>query len=180
MILSAQQRVLVEMYELGRQEIVEALGAAKVRGVAVRVITDPTVRASREASARLDSHGVAERAYPIDDVRHQIDHVKLLIVDTGAAVGGMNWGRRSDRHHDYVLETRISSDVDRLAEIFDQDWALAGGRPAPLPALIGTVAQTAPGSEIRRMLERALRGAAHRILAEVYTLTDPDVIAKLA
>jgi len=180
LIDSAQTRVLVEMYELGRGEIVASLGAAKARGVAVRVITDPTVTASRESAGQLDALGVAERAYPVDDARHQIDHVKLLIADGQAAVGGMNWGRHSERNHDYVLQSRVVADVDRLALVFEQDWALAGGRPAPLPAWSGSVAQTGPGSGIRILLEAGLRRAAFRVLAEVYTLTDPAVISELA
>jgi len=91
----------------------------------------------------------------------------------------MNWGVNSDRNHDYVLETRIAVEVDRLVGIFDQDWTLAGGHPAPLGAAVGLVAQTSPGAEIRSMLERALKRAKHRVLAEVYTLTDPEVITEL-
>ena len=180
LIGSARQRVLIEMYELGRSEIVQSLGAAKARGVAVRVITDPTVVASRRSSEQLDSLGVDERAYPVDDALHQIDHVKLLIADDQAAVGGMNWGRHSERNHDYVLQTSIASEVARAALVFEQDWALAGGHPAPLRKTAGPIAQTAPGAEIRTMLELALRTAKHRVLAEVYTLTDPAIIAGLA
>src|SRR6266705_5238583 len=180
MIDSAHARVMVEMYELGRVELVQALGAAKARGVEVRVITDPTVKASRDSAAQLDALAVAERPYPVDDGRHQIDHVKLLIADAEAAVGGMNWGRHSDRNHDYVLQTQVAADVDRLVLVFEQDWALAGGHPAPLPAWTGAVAQTFPGTGIRDVLEAALGRAARRVLAEVYTLTDPAVIAELA
>jgi len=179
LIASARTRVLVEMYELGRPDILRELGQAAGRGVPVRVITDPTVVESRHAAAVLDSLGVPERVYPVDDGRRQIDHVKLLIVDEVAAVGGMNWGKHSDRNHDYVLETRVRVDVARVARIFEQDWSLAGGRPAPLPSLLGEVAQTAPGAEIRAMLEAALIHATRRVLAEVYTLTDPEVIAQL-
>jgi phosphatidylserine/phosphatidylglycerophosphate/cardiolipin synthase-like enzyme len=176
---SARARVLVEMYELGRADVVQELGDAVGRGVSVRVITDPTVVPSRRSAAALDSLGVPERVYPVDDGRHQIDHVKLLVVDGEAAVGGMNWGQHSDRNHDYVLETRVTLDVDRLVRIFDQDWSLAGGHPSPLAANTGEVAQTAPGAEIRSMLEAALIHAVRRVLAEVYTLTDPEVIAEL-
>jgi phosphatidylserine/phosphatidylglycerophosphate/cardiolipin synthase-like enzyme len=145
----------------------------------VRVITDPTVIASRRSATVLDSLGVPERVYPVDDGRRQIDHVKLLIADGVAVVGGMNWGKHSDRNHDYVLETRVTLEVDRLVRIFDQDWSLSGGHPAPLPPVPGEVAQTAPGAEIRTMLEAALVHAMRRALAEVYTLTDPEVIAQL-
>ena len=179
LIGSAHNRVLVEMYELGRAELVQALGAVEARGVQVRVIVDPTVKVSRQSATRLASLRVATRLYPVDDKRHQIDHVKLLIADAEAAIGGMNWGRHSDRNHDYVLETRMPHDVDRLAGIFEQDWALSGGHPAPLAAAQVDIAQTSPGGEIRAMLESALGRALHRVLAEVYTLTDPGVIAEL-
>jgi phosphatidylserine/phosphatidylglycerophosphate/cardiolipin synthase-like enzyme len=179
LIASAHVRVMVEMYELGRPDLVQQLGDSVGRGVSVRVITDPTVGVNRGSVAALDSRGVPERVYPVDDGRHQIDHVKLLIADGQAAVGGMNWGKHSDRNHDYVLETRVTLDVDRLARIFEQDWNLAGGRPSPLAAIAGDVAQTAPGAEIRSMLEAALIRAVQRVLAEVYTLTDPEVIAEL-
>ena len=180
LIASAHNRVLVEMYELGRSDVVKALGAARLRGVEVRVITDPTVAASRQSSVTLDRLGVPERVYPVDDGRHQIDHVKLLIADGEAVVGGMNWGAHSDRNHDYVLETRVPAEIDRVVRIFEQDWSLAAGRPAPLASAPGEIAQTAPGEEIRGMLEQALAQARQRVLAEVYTLTDPEVIAGLA
>jgi phosphatidylserine/phosphatidylglycerophosphate/cardiolipin synthase-like enzyme len=179
LIVSARTRVLVEMYELGRPDILSELGEAVGRGVRVRVITDPTVIASRHSATVLDSLSVPERVYPVDDGRRQIDHVKLLIADDFAVVGGMNWGKHSDRNHDYVLETRVTLEVDRLVRIFDQDWSLSGGHPAPLPSVPGEVAQTAPGAEIRTMLEAALVHAMRRALAEVYTLTDPEVIAQL-
>src|SRR5256884_9724391 len=133
-------------------DLVQAMGAAEGRGVEVSVITVPTVAASRQAVKILDSLRVPERAYPVDDGRHQIDHVKLLIADGEAAVGGMNWGRHSDRNHDYVLETRNAIELDRLARIFDQDWNLPGGHPPPLPQASVLVAQTSPAGQIRSML----------------------------
>jgi phosphatidylserine/phosphatidylglycerophosphate/cardiolipin synthase-like enzyme len=179
MIDSAHKRVDVEVYELGRPDIVRALGAAEARGVEVRVITDPTVAASRNSVVMLDALRVPERVYPVDDRRHQIDHVKMLVADGEAAVGGMNWGKHSDRNHDYVLEISSGSEVDRVAQIFEQDWALASGHPAPLSDLSGPIAQTSPGGGIREMLEAALTHARHRVLAEIYTFTDGEVLAEL-
>jgi phosphatidylserine/phosphatidylglycerophosphate/cardiolipin synthase-like enzyme len=175
LIASARRRVMVEMYELGREDIVHALGAASGRAVALRVIGDPTVGANRASAVELRAAGVPQRFYPVDDKLHQIDHVKLLVADDVAVIGGMNWGAHSDRNHDYVLETRVVADVDRAARVFEQDWSLAGGRPAPLRAVAAEVAQTAPGAEIRAMLVAALERARRRVLAEVYTLTDPQI-----
>ena len=92
----------------------------------------------------------------------------------------MNWGAHSDRNHDYVLETRVPAELGRLVRIFEQDWSLAGGNPAPLAAVPSEIAQTSPGEEIRAMLEGALGRAQQRVLAEVYTLTDAEVMAGLA
>ncbi len=179
LVASARHRVLVEVYELGRSDLIASLGARRALGVDVRVITDPTVVASRTSAVMLDRLGVPERVYPVDDGRHQIDHVKLLIADGVAVVGGMNWGSHSERNHDYVLETRVAAEVKRLVDIFEQDWGLSGGSPAPLAPAGGEISQTAPGQEIRAMLEAALGGARLRVLAEVYTLTDPETIAGL-
>jgi len=106
--------------------------------------------------------------------------VKLLIADDEAVVGGMNWGAHSDRNHDYVLETRDADEVERLVRIFEQDWSLAGGEPRLVPPdSASRVAQTAPGEGIRQLLAAAFRSARVRVWAEVYTLTDPDVLLAL-
>ena len=180
MIQHARRQVLVEVYEIGRRDLIQEMSSARGRGADVRVITDPTVGASRASAVRLAALGVPERFYPIDDRAHQIDHVKLIIADGEAAVGGMNWGAHSDRNHDYVLHTQVASEVARLVRIFEQDWSLAGGLPAPLAPSLSEVAQTAPGEEIRAMLTSALLSARVRELAEIYTLTDPDVLSDLA
>jgi len=180
LIAHARHRVLVEVYEIGRPDLVGEISDARVRGADVRVLTDPTVDASRASLDALQGKGVAARFYPVDDSARQIDHVKLLIADGDAVVGGMNWGVHSDRNHDYVLDTRAAAELARLSAIFEQDWGLAAGRPAPLAAGSFPIAQTAPGEEIRNMLESAVASSRRRVLAEVYTLTDPDVITLLA
>jgi len=168
------------MYEFGRGDLALALRQARDRGVDVRVIVDRTVAQSARTADRLAAAGLAVRAYPVDDHRHQIDHVKLLLTAGAALVGGMNWGRTSAANHDYAFETQTKGVLGRLRAIFEQDWALAGGSPAPLPPVREAVAQTTPGHEIRDHLEAALRGARRAVQAEIFTLTDPDVIAGLA
>jgi hypothetical protein len=175
----AHSRVLVEMYEFGRRDLVLALIAARARGAEVRVILDPTVGPTLVAGRQLAAAGVPTRFYPVDDHALQIDHVKLLVGDDQALVGGMNWGATSARNHDYALRLSAPVDLGRLAAIFEQDWALAGGSPAPLAAVDGSIAQTAPGSEIRRLLEGTLASARNRIEGEIFDLTDADVLLLL-
>jgi mitochondrial cardiolipin hydrolase len=176
----AGQPLWVEMYEFGRTDLMLALEQARDRGAVVRVIVDRTVPQSARTADRLAAAGLAVRAYPVDDHRHQIDHVKLLLTAGSALVGGMNWGRTSAANHDYAFQTGSAEVLGRLRAIFEQDWALAGGRPAPLSSASGPVAQTSPGEEVRARLDAALRSARRSVRAEVFVLTDPDVIAGLA
>lgn len=173
-------RLWVEMYEFDRPDLESALLAARDRGADVRLIVDPTVDVSRQTAGRLAAAGLAVRFYPVDDRAHQIDHVKLLWTDGAALVGGMNWGRHSDANHDYALLTRNGPELERLRAIYAQDWSLAGARAEPLPPGPGTIAQTAPGQEIRALLLAAIEGAQRRVDAEIYTLTDGQVLAALA
>jgi phosphatidylserine/phosphatidylglycerophosphate/cardiolipin synthase-like enzyme len=174
------QAVWVEMYEFGRADLATALRQARDRGADVRLIVDRTVPVSARTADSLQAAGLAVRAYPVDDRRHQIDHVKLLLTGDAALVGGMNWGQNSSRNHDYAFETESPDLLRRLRAIFEQDWSLAGGVPAPLSAAGGTIAQTAPGEEVRARLLTALAGARQSVDAEIFVLTDPDVIAGLA
>ena len=177
---AAGEPVWVEMYEFGRTDLGLALRTAWRHGADVRVIVDRTVRQSARMADRLAAAGLPVRAYPVDDRRHQIDHVKLLLAGAAALVGGMNWGATSAANHDYAFETTSPRVVDRLRRIFEQDWALAGGRPEPLGAEPGPVAQTTPGQEIRASLVGSIRLAHRAVQAEVFVLTDPEVITELA
>jgi phosphatidylserine/phosphatidylglycerophosphate/cardiolipin synthase-like enzyme len=171
----------VEMYEFGRDDLRDLLESAFHAGADVRVVLDPTVGSSRAEGRELGDDGVPVRFYPVDERRHQIDHVKLVVTDGAALVGGMNWGEGSDENHDYALHITDAGEVARLRAIFGQDWSLAGGAPAPLPErAAGPVGQTAPGQEIRHMLLSAITGARHSVDAEVYTLTDGLVVDALA
>jgi len=179
-LAGARSRIWVEMYEFDRPDLAADLESARARGAEVRLIVDPSVSVSVRTARRLAGLGLAVRYYPLDDRRHQIDHVKLLLTETEAVAGGMNWGRHSERNHDYALEIRPPPLLARLGAVFEQDWSLAGGVPAPLAAVFGEVAQTAPGDEIRRELETTLQSVRRLVAAEVFVLTDPDVIAGLA
>lgn len=182
LIGGAQSAVLVEMYEFGRRDLALALLEARRRGVDVRLVYDPSVAETARTASELAAAGLAARAYPLDDRRHQIDHVKLLVADGVALVGGMNWGTHSARNHDFALELYAPDDVGRLRAIFEQDWSLALGIPAPLrpPGPGARVLQTAPGADIRGAITGMLALARLEVEAEAFLVTDPDVEAALA
>jgi phosphatidylserine/phosphatidylglycerophosphate/cardiolipin synthase-like enzyme len=177
---AAGEPLWVEMYEFDRPDLEAGLLEAKARGADVRLIVDRTVSVSARTADRLLARGLAVRAYPVDDSRNQIDHVKLLISGAVSLVGGMNWGSHSWANHDYVLQTDRADVLLRLRAVFEQDWALAGGHPAALAPARGAVAQTTPGEEVRDRLLDAIRRASRTVSAEVFVLTDSDVIVALA
>jgi phosphatidylserine/phosphatidylglycerophosphate/cardiolipin synthase-like enzyme len=176
----AGQPLWVEIYEFDRPDLEAALLAAKGRGADVRLIVDRTVAVSARTADKLAAAGLPVRAYPVDDSRYQIDHVKLVLSGREALVAGMNWGTRSAANHDYGLETALPPVLDRLRAIFLQDWSLAGGAARPLAATTGPVAETTPGEEVRTALLGAIQQARSSVEAEIYTLTDPEVLAQLS
>src|SRR5579859_2793467 len=159
-VQGARVRVWVEMYEFDRDDIAAWLVAARERDLDVRVIYDPSVAVSQARAARLRLAGIPTRPYPLDDRAHQIDHVKLLLTESRALVGGMNWGRTSAANHDYAIETGSLSWLASLAAIFEQDWTLAGGHPGraayDTPLLAEGVVETTPGAGIRGLLQADL------------------------
>jgi phosphatidylserine/phosphatidylglycerophosphate/cardiolipin synthase-like enzyme len=181
MLERASREIDLEMYEFGRADLAALLAAAHDRGVAVRVLLDPTVPVTEATGLALKAAGVAVRWYPVDAATNQIDHVKLLVADDAALIAGMNWGATSWRNHDYGLLVGTAAGVARARDIFDQDWAIAGGLPpaAALPVLIG-IAQTAPGEGIRTLIGALLATARVAVEAELFQLTDPDIEALLA
>lgn len=180
LIQGAAERVLVEMYEFGRSDLRAALTGAARRGVAVRSVLDPTLDVTRESGRHLAGAGVPVRWYPVDPASAQIDHVKLLVADGLALVGGMNWGSGSGRNHDFALLLHGAA-VGEATAVFEHDWALAGGLPvtAPLWDSASTLAQTSPGEGVRSLLALALQAAPARIEVEMYSLTEPAIVLGL-
>ncbi len=153
LLAAARHSVELEMYELGDPAVVAALDAARRRGVAVRVVTDPTEIASRSSDARLVRAGVAVRTLAVPG---GIDHVKLLVVDASRVlVGGVNLGVSSGATTDADVELSGPA-VAHAAAIFDRDWAAAGGRGAPASGVFGPfVAGRAVGPEILAVVAHA-------------------------
>ena len=134
LIAEARHSIDLEMYELGNPAIVSALESARRRGVAVRVVTDPTEHQSLASDAELARSGVAVRKLA---VRGGIDHVKLLVVDDARVlVGGVNLGAASSYTTDADVELSGAA-VRDAALLFARDWAAAGGPGAPASGAFG-------------------------------------------
>ena len=182
LINSAEASVDVEIYEFDRPDLADALIGAHRRGVRVRVVEDPTVTVNAATSARLRLAGAEVLIFPVQ--QRQIDHVKLLIVDSRAAIfGGMNWGSMSWRNHDFDLAVTGPA-VGHLASIFAADVVRSGGRaelgvPPADPDGLRMLA-TYPAADVRPVVLDEISGARRQLFIEMYVMTDSQVIAALS
>src|SRR5258708_14690480 len=181
-INSAEASVDVEIYEFDRPDLADALIGAHRRGVRVRVVEDPTVTVNAATSARLRLAGAEVLIFPVQ--LRQIDHVKLLIIDSGTAIfGGMNWGSMSWRNHDFDLAVTGPA-VGHLTSIFAADMVRSGGHaalgvPPADPDGLRLLA-TYPTAEVGPVVLDEISGARRQIFIEMYVMTDSEVIAALS
>ena len=177
LLRQATRRVELEMYELQRPDLLAALRAAHERGVPVTVITDPTGAGSASAGLHLRDAGLDVVDYPVRKL--MIDHVKLLVVDDDAVVGGINWGTASAQHHDFdvLLHGPVVANLDR---VFQRDLATCGRVvtvPRPAADAGGVeVASTLPSSEIRPLALEAIEGSRTTLDLELFVLTDTGIV----
>ncbi|HWF58234.1 MAG TPA: phosphatidylserine/phosphatidylglycerophosphate/cardiolipin synthase family protein [Candidatus Dormibacteraeota bacterium] len=123
-LISGAHRALdVAMYTLTDADVVAAMEAAQARGVAVRVLLDPSERPSDPSAASLRAHGVAVRLYRSSGEKL---HAKAAIADSSSVVlGSANW-TFSGFEHNHELDISIPGDpaiAISLEQQFESDWA---------------------------------------------------------
>lgn len=164
-IAGASRSVALSTYIFDRDEsglrFVEALSAARDRGVAVRVLVDDVgIRYSRPPIDRdLAARGIrTARFMPVRNPSligfvNLRSHRKVLVIDGEVGfVGGMNIRHGNCLHCNPAapvqdVHFRVTGPVvDALAEVFEQDWEFATGETVHLPARFDEAeAAAAPG-----------------------------------
>ena len=181
-VSTARRSIDAEIYEFDRAELVAAVGAALQRGVAVRMIGDPTVAVTVTTGHRLAAAGAMVTYFPV--VAAQIDHVKLIVVDgTVAYFGGVNWGSSSYRNRDYELRL-AGPGVQHLEHVFATDLQRAG---KVVPAVTDTAPEgvepvlptSFPDDQIGRAVVTALGQARRSVELEMFVMTDAGTIRAL-
>jgi cardiolipin synthase len=122
-ITGARRTLDVAMYTLTDSVVVAAMEDAQARGVAVRVLLDPSERPSDPSAASLRAHGVAVRLYRSAGEKL---HAKAAIADRGSVVlGSANW-TVSGFEHNHELDVSIPADTaiaTAFEQQFESDWA---------------------------------------------------------
>lgn len=124
-IAAAKQSVRVKMFVFSDPQLLDAVIAAKKRGIDVRVMLNPARRSgeteNEESRRKLVEGGVSVLdSNPAFDLTHE----KSMVVDEGEAwVMSLNWETRNvSETRDYAIVTKYAKEVGEIAECFDLDW----------------------------------------------------------
>jgi phosphatidylserine/phosphatidylglycerophosphate/cardiolipin synthase-like enzyme len=123
LIDSAHSTLDLALYVLTDTGVVHAVERAHQRGVAVRVLLDPSQRPSDGPAAALAAAGVAVRIYRSSGEKL---HAKLGIADgTDALFGSANWTSGGfERNHELdVLMVDSPAIARQLTAMVDADWS---------------------------------------------------------
>ncbi|HME90931.1 MAG TPA: phospholipase D-like domain-containing protein [Myxococcaceae bacterium] len=113
------------------EPVIQAIEAAADRGVAVRFLAEDKFYATYPQTLdRLAGHqGIQVRRYRVAELMGGVLHAKYFIADGGEAfLGSQNFDWRSLEHiQELGVTVRVRSVVNALSDVFETDWALAGG-----------------------------------------------------
>ena len=124
-ISAASSSLRIKMFVFSDPSLLDAVIAAKKRGVDVRVMLNPERRDGKKENAevreKLESAGVSVKdSNPCFDVTHE----KSMVVDDKAAyIQSLNWETRNlTETRDYAVMTSHAHEVGEATAGFDADW----------------------------------------------------------
>lgn len=138
-INSAAKTLLVKMFLFSDPELLDAVVAAKVRGVKIRVMLNPSRRDGEEenevARLKLEAAGIEVRDTNPDFI---ITHEKSMVVDGKLAfVKSLNWvSKNLTDTRDYAIITSHPKEVEEITLCFDADWHRTKFEPGEDASLI--------------------------------------------
>jgi cardiolipin synthase len=175
-INAAARTLRVKMFVFSDPGLINAVIAAKRRGVKVRVMLNPARRsgehdneATRKALERVDVH--VKDANPAFDLTHE----KSMVVDDETAfVKSLNWATTNlTGTRDYAVVTTHGHDVAEIIECFEADWHRQTFEPRDKGHLVWC---PGPG---RDRICRFIDQASHRLLVQNERFQDMVIIERL-
>jgi len=124
-INDAKKSILIKMFLFSDPELLNAVIAAKHRGVKIKVMLNPSRRNGEEenedARTKLEAAGIEVRDTSPSFV---ITHEKSMVVDSKLAfVKSLNWETKNlTETRDYAVVTSHPREVEEIMLCFDTDW----------------------------------------------------------
>jgi len=166
----------IKMFIFSDAAILQAVMAARKRGVAVRVMLNPARRSgeseNEEARKQLKAAGV-----DVLDSNPQFDltHEKSMVVDDQTAfIMSFNWEPKDlTQTRDYAVVTRAHHEVAEVMECFDADWSRKSFTPGEKSHLIWCVENG------RQRIGQFIDDAQHTLWLQNERYQDPAIIEHL-
>jgi phosphatidylserine/phosphatidylglycerophosphate/cardiolipin synthase-like enzyme len=141
MIDDAKKTLDIEQFYLSNNEggrlepVILAIERAAARGVAVRVLADASFGKTYPETLDRLATGATVRRFDVSANMGGVQHAKYFVVDgCDAYFGSANFDWRSLEHiHELGLRIKSEPFARALGEVFELDWALAGGEKRPNP-----------------------------------------------
>ncbi|HEY4326959.1 MAG TPA: phospholipase D-like domain-containing protein [Mucilaginibacter sp.] len=138
-ISSAHKSILVKMFLFSDPELLDAIIAAKKRGVEVKVMLNPSRRNGEEENEdtrkKLEAAGIEVRD---SNPCFVITHEKSMVVDGKLAfVKSLNWETKNlTETRDYAIVTSHPREVEEIILCFEADWLRKDFNPGEDASLI--------------------------------------------
>jgi phosphatidylserine/phosphatidylglycerophosphate/cardiolipin synthase-like enzyme len=177
-LAGARRSIKMQVYMLTHPGVMEALIAARARGVTVQVLLEEKpfnpgnpaspLPTNKAAAKKLEAGGVAVRW---TDPRFRFTHAKLVTVDDHVTListanftkSGLNAGGAGAR--EYLVEDRSPSDVAEVVRMFAADWDRTPFTPTDPDLVISPTTS-------RRQIFDLIRAAREEVVVQVEVAGD--------
>jgi phosphatidylserine/phosphatidylglycerophosphate/cardiolipin synthase-like enzyme len=175
-IASAKKSIRVKMFLFSDPSLLNALIAARHRGVDVRVMLNPERRDGQEENASCRKT-LTEAGIKVSDSNPSFDvtHEKSMVIDdTTAFVQSLNWETENlTVTRDYAIATQHKHEVEEVAACFDADWNRGKFDAGDNSHLIWCVGNA------RQRLGKLIDSATHSLWLQNERYQDPVIIEHL-
>jgi phosphatidylserine/phosphatidylglycerophosphate/cardiolipin synthase-like enzyme len=135
----AKRSLNIRMFLFTDPTLLNAVTAAKRRGVKVRVMLNPA-RRSGESENEQARHELTRAGIEVRDSSPEfaVTHQKSMVIDDETGfVESLNWETRDlTETRDYAVVTTHETEVAEMVKCFDDDWAHRAFKPRPASRLI--------------------------------------------
>jgi cardiolipin synthase len=124
-IENARETILIKMFLFSDPSLINAVIAAKKRGVSVRVMLNPSRRSGEEENEdtrnKLEEAGIEVRD---SNPEFTITHEKSMVIDENIAfIKSLNWETKNfTETRDYAIITHHPDEVKEIILCFEADW----------------------------------------------------------
>lgn len=173
---TARKSLRIKMFVFSDPDLLNAVIAAKQRGVNVRVMLNPARRTGEEDN--IESRAALEAAdVEVKDSNPEfgITHEKSMVVDDEFAfVKSLNWATKNlTETRDYAIGTHHIHEVEEIAAGFDADWDRKEFDPGKDSYLIWCCGNG------RERLARLIDSAKHTLFVQNERYQDSVIIERL-